>query len=245
MKKLRASARVTEVDSVSDTLIRLYNSYPEIHSDKYLSRTIEEIIALSAEITQAIKKDKVESNLSAADGKRGDVVRRIGIALKGYAALPIPEKSEAAEKLLAVFKKYGAGIVNESYARESSLIESMLSDFSADSLDESIAALDGIPELLTSLRKLQNEFNQVSDDYNAAMSIKSESATELKKLLLSAINDKLATYVSAMALSNPAAFEEFVAKADTEISRINATVAKRGKSGGEKESAQQDTEDSV
>ena len=67
-----------------------------------------------------------------------------------------------------MFDKYGKAIVNESYARESSLIESMLEDFSADTLSESIKALDGVAELIAALRAAQDEFNKANDSATAA-----------------------------------------------------------------------------
>ncbi len=41
-------------------------------------------------------------------------------------------KNEAAQKLNAIFAKYGKSIVSASYAAESSLIESLLADFDKD-----------------------------------------------------------------------------------------------------------------
>lgn len=44
-----------------------------------------------------------------------------------------------------------------------------------------------------------------------------------------AINDKLVAYLTAMNLVNSAVYGDFVSKAESEIEKINASVAKRGK----------------
>ena len=93
---------------------------------------------LSAEITTAINRDKVSTSLEDADAKRDELIRQLGTLLAGYGAIPLADKKAAAEKLSAVYDKYGKAIENEPYARESSLIESMLEDFAAPALAEGL-----------------------------------------------------------------------------------------------------------
>ena len=112
-------------------------------------------------------------------------------------------KKAAAEKLLAVTEKY-KGITSEAYARESSLIESMLEDFGNATLADSIKALDGVGDLISALRTAQDDFNAANDTATAALTAKGESAYALKKPLLAA-------------------------KADVEISKANASVGKKAK----------------
>lgn len=74
----------------------------------------------------------------------------------------------------------------------------MLEDFSNTALAEAVKALDGVADLLASLRTAQDDFNAASDSPTAALTAKGESAYALKKPLLAAINEKLVPYVSAM-----------------------------------------------
>ena len=140
--------------------------------------------------------------------------------LLGYGTIPLVEKKTAAEKLLAVTEKY-KGITSEAYARESSLIESMLEDFGNATLADSIKALDGVADLLAALRTAQDDFNSANDSATAALTAKGESAYALKKPLLAAINEKLVPYVTAMSAIQPE-YADFAAKADVEISTANA-----------------------
>ena len=197
-----------------------------IAKDSNLAAIVAEVEKLSAEITTAIKADKVSTSLEDADSKRDELVRQLGTLLAGYGAIPIPFRQEAAKKLSAVYDKYGKAIANEPYARESSLIESMLEDFSNTALAEAVKTLDGVADLLASLRTAKDDFNAASDSATAALTAKGESAYALKKPLLAAINEKLVPYVSAMSAIQ-SDYADFSAKADIEINKANASVAKK------------------
>lgn len=79
------------------------------------------------------------------------------------------------------------------------------------------------------IRSAQDSFVKASDEYNAASAIKTESASSLKKPLLSAINDKLIPYITAMKMANSAVYADFATKAEGEVKRVNEIVLRRGK----------------
>lgn len=230
MKKIRTIARVTELDTLSDALVRLYKADGGIAGDKYLQGVMAEIESLSAKLTTAIMSDKIVSTLTEADKKRDEVIRSFHTLLNGYAVIPFAEKKAAAEKLLAVFSKYKE-ITGENFLSESSLVESMIQDFAAVDLAASIAMLEGVAEYLADLRTAQDEFNKASDELTAAQLKKGENATSLKKPLFDAINNKLVPYLTAMNLANSTVYGNFIALAEAEISRTNAAVTKRIKVG--------------
>ncbi len=224
MKKVKQNVRITDADTVSDALVRIYKEAAKdgaVAKDAALAAIMGEVETLSAKITTAIKADKVSRSLEDADAKRDEIIRSLGTLLSGYGAIPIAAKKAAAERLLATYDKYGKSIVNETYARESSLIESMLEDFAAESLADAIKSLDGVADLIASLRTAQDEFNAANDTATAA---KGESAYSIKKPLLAAINEKLVPYLTAMGAVN-AEYADFAAKADVEIAKANASVA--------------------
>ncbi len=229
MKKLRVNVRVTELDTFSDVLVRFYKAEPSIAGDEYLKGVMEEVESLSEKITVSIKSDKIASTLDAADTKRDEILRSLSTLLAGYSVIPVASKKLAAEKLLAVFNKY-KGITSESYANESSLIESMIQDFASEALEESVRALEGVSSYLDDLRAAQDEFNKANDEFVTANTSKAESATSLKKPLFAAINDKLVPYLTAMNLVNKSVYGDFIAKTEAEIEKANAAVTKRGKS---------------
>lgn len=226
MNKVISKVRVTEVDGLSDALVRLYKADEGVSSDVFLKSVMDEIEKLSVSITTAIKQDKILSNLEEADGVRDEAVKNLSTLLDGYSVFPVAAKKEAAKKLKAVFDKYGKSITTANYVSESSLIESLLEDFSKE---EAVSLLDGIKEILEQIRSAQDAFVKASDEYNAASTVKTESASSLKKPLLSAINDKLIPYITAMQMANSALYGDFATKAEGEVKRVNEIVLRRGK----------------
>ncbi|WP_296013141.1 DUF6261 family protein [uncultured Treponema sp.] len=231
MNKIISKIRVAELDTLSDVLVRLYKdscaAENAVSKDANLSLIMAEAEKLSADITTAIKSDRVSSTLDEADIARDEIIRNLGDALTGYAAIPVAAKKSAAQNLLAVFGKYGRQITQKNFAEESSLIESMLEDFGAESLKADVAALDGVGELVSELRTAQDSFNKANDDFTNASMNRGESATSVKKSLISVLNDKLVPYLSAVA---PLAdYKDFATKCEAEIAKANATVSKRGK----------------
>ena len=227
MNKVISKVRVTEVDGLSDALVRLYKADEGVSSDVFLKSVMDEIEKLSVSITTAIKQDKVLSNLEEADGVRDESVKNLSTLLDGYSVFPVVAKKEAAQKLKTIFDKYRKSIITANYVSESSLIESLLEDFSKE--EETVSLLDGIKEILEQIRSAQDSFVKASDEYNAASTVKTESASSLKKPLLSAINDKLIPYITAMKMANSAVYADFATKAEGEIKRVNEIVLRRGK----------------
>lgn len=76
MNKVISKVRVTEVDGLSDALVRLYKADEGVSSDVFLKSVMDEIEKLSVSITTAIKQDKVLSNLEEADGVRDEAVKK-------------------------------------------------------------------------------------------------------------------------------------------------------------------------
>lgn len=226
MKKLRTNVRITELDTISDVLLRLYKADTALAKDEYLKAVMAEVEDLSSKITTAIKSDKIVSKLEEADLKRDGIIHSLGTLLNGYAVIPVESKKSVAATLLDTFNKY-KGITTESYANESSLIESMLEDFAKPELADSISELEGVSAYITGLRTAQDEFNKANDEFTAANTGKGSSATALKKPLFAVINNKLVAYLTAMCLANNALYGDFTAKAEAEIVKANSAVSKR------------------
>ena len=129
MKKLDSRVRITETDDISDRLILLYDKHPNLAADLFLDRIFNRMRTQSLHITEAIKHNRMQSKLGAADALRNQKLRRLRDILNGYRAMPVPAQSMAANALWAVFSKYGVKIVYQNYTSKSSLLESLLLDF--------------------------------------------------------------------------------------------------------------------
>lgn len=232
MNKAKVNLRVSELDTLSDTIVRVYKDAVKdengsLSKDANLSAMMSEVESLSAKLTTAIKADKATSTLDEADIARDEVVRNIADALSGYAAIPIAAKKTAAQNLLKIFGKYGKQMTSKNYAEESSLIESLLEDFSSAEAKTDIEALDGIADLVSSLRTAQDNFNKAGDSYTSAKTGRGESATAVKKSLLDVMNNRLVPYLTAVAVLPD--YKDFAAKVASEIDKANAAVGARKK----------------
>lgn len=229
MKKIKNQIRVADLDRVSDVIIQFYNGENTLAQDAYLKGLMTKITDLSAQITTAIKADKVLSELDEADSKRDDVLRAISSLLKGAVVSRNAEKKAAAEQLLTVFEKY-KGIVRESYSEESAHIESLLEDFGKSSA--MVAKVDDLQGYLDDLRAAEDEFDRVNSVYLNSKTDKGASASSLKKPLLSAINDKLLPYLDVMVDADADKYSHFASNVEQAVEQANQLTSKRE---GEKE----------
>lgn len=227
MKKVSQKLRVTELDTITSTLIRLYEADASIAEDAFMKMTMAELTGLSGRLTESIKRKRINYKLCEADNARDQVIRDLGTLIEGYTAIPFEAQKASAEKLNAVFGRYGKMIVNETYATESSLIESLLIDLKAPELAEHIARLPGVAELMDRLRRAQDDFLVVSDLQTEAAADRQPCATSLSKEILAKINDQLIPYMNVMTMANANVFGTFIKQVEIEIGRINDSVTRR------------------
>ena len=149
----------------------------------------------------------------------------------GFVHHPDASISNAAKIINAIFEHYGMNIVNESYATESSLIESLLVEFAKEDLQASIALLPGLSVVIEELRAAQTAFEEAQltfQNEKATDGIK-ESASEIKKEILVIINEKLVVYLRAMVMVDEAKYGSFVGTFAQIIDDMNVIIKKRKK----------------
>jgi Family of unknown function (DUF6261) len=228
--KLATNVRVTELNSVADIIITEYKK-ANISSDAFLTGIIEELQALNAKLTEAINRIKAESNLAEKDELRDSKVRAVNYLTKGFVHHPDITINTAAKIIDEVIYHYGIKLVKESYATESSLIESLLIDLSNADLQASIALLPGLSELIDQLRAAQTIFEeaQVIFEKEKAEEGNKENASDIKQKVIVIINEKLIVYLRAMVLVNEAMYGKFVRTVAQTIDDVNTIIKKRKK----------------
>ena len=228
LNKILCSSKTTEVDTVSGRIIAKY-SKDDWSFDTHLTMLFDLLIPVSQRLTTAINRSSAESNLEEKDELRDNKVRAIHYLILGLMHHPEEVVRAAAGKVNGVFEKYGLNIINESYSSESSLIESLLEDFSAHELQADITQTSGLNPLISQLRTAQTEFEaaQVLYEESKAKDGTHESATAVKKEILSVINDKLVVYLRAIYQVNEEKYGEFVRTIAQIIDDNNVTVKKR------------------
>ncbi len=231
MEKLNTNARVTEIGDVANRLVELYKKTTDLHEEKFLKSTFEEIEKQGKAITEAVKRDSVLSLLEEADTKRDNAVRVLSKLLIGYENIPVETLKLHGQKLATIFKKYGVKITDENYSSESNLIDSLLTDFSASDVQASITALAGVTEAIADLRNAQSEFASIRSQYDQALSEKENlvNASTLRRPLIELINKKLVPYLVAMQIAEAEKYGAFASNASKIVESVNEVVRGRSK----------------
>jgi hypothetical protein len=225
---LSPQSRITEVNSVSVKLGLTYTK-KALESGTYLAGLFSYLDDKSDLLGVAINRSKAESNLDDKDVVRDEKVQALYYLLLGAIYNPNTEISASANKLYTIFTKYGLKIIKESYLIESSLIESMLEDYADLSLQADIAAVLGSAELIASLQTAQNDFRTADTiwDEEKAKEDLTQSASEIKKEVLTIINGKILVYLKAMSQVNPEVYAELAKAVSDIIEEVNQAVKRR------------------
>ena len=231
MNKLNTSVKVTELGDTALRLVKAFKAVVAVQNDAFLTKTFAEIEKQATVMTSAVKSDQALSKLEEADAKRDQSIRVLDKLLKGYENIPLENLKTHAKKLAEIFKKYGVKIMGENYASQSTLINSLLGDFSATELKTSIEALAGVKEALAEIQTKQNAFAALRSDYEKAQVSQKEksSATSLRKPLLELINKKAVPYLVAMSVAQPELFKNLTAEASEIITSTNEAIKARSK----------------
>jgi hypothetical protein len=231
MNKLNTSVKVTELGDTALRLVKAFKAVVAVQNDAFLTKTFAEIEKQATVMTSAVKSDQALSKLEEADAQRDQAIRVLDKLLKGYENIPLENLKTHAKKLAEIFKKYGVKITGENYASQSTLINSLLGDFSATELKPSIEALAGVKEVLVEIQTKQDAFAALRSDYEKAQVSQKEksSATSLRKPLLELINKKVVPYLVAMSIAQPELFKNLTAEASEIITSTNEAIKARSK----------------
>ncbi|MDE6720511.1 MAG: hypothetical protein K2J68_11720 [Treponemataceae bacterium] len=210
-----------------------------VAKDSVLKTQFAQLADLSARNTTAIKQDAVVSTLDEADGRRDAVTRDLFTLAGGYTASPFTEVKSAAQDVCAVLEKYGRGMTSRNYADQTALTESLLEDLGAEKIAEQIKALSGVAELVAQLRGAQDGFATAHDGYIKAKAGKGESASSLKKPIVSLINDNIVPYLNIVSAMD--GYAAFVAAVAGNIKSTNDTVARRTSAGKKEENTEKNS----
>lgn len=144
----------------------------------------------------------------------------------------------AALYILAIFDHYGLGIKDESYTRESSLLNSLLSDLSGSEALTNIRLIPQCDVYIAALQEAQNNFesNRLSFEEAQAEEGTRENASALKVQVVDLINKKVVPYLNVMAQLNDATYGSY-ARTVVEIIGTNNEVVRT------RRSSEEDTEE--
>ena len=227
--KLLQKARITEVDDTSDRLVALFKSETALAEDAFLKSLFTEMETLSANLTEAMKRDKGVSELEKADKVRNNAIRTFSKVIEGYRAMPIATVKQKGERLHKVFSKYGLRLIQKNYTDKSSYIAALLKDLQSPDLTTLIAELQGVTECIDGIRQAQEAFNthRVGYEKTLAHNVKQDSATQMKAPMLTLINEKLVPYATTMKMVDATKYRHFADTITQIITDTNTAIKVR------------------
>lgn len=224
--KLNAHAKVTEVHSVGNQILAALEK-SKWDTDSYLPAIIAELNAVTTDMNNSIRNIKSESLLEEKDTIRDEKIRAINYMLAGFAYYPSKEIKAASEVVLKVFNHYGISIISESYTIESSLINSLITDFEAAEVKTEIEKLPALSLIIEELKIAQAEFEEAEQMWNKVKTDDTKSATELKKELLNIINGKIVMYLKVVSVLDADKFTTIATEINEFIVTANRAVNRR------------------
>ncbi len=228
MPKILGNSKVTEVDTSIKKILAAYQKR-NWTSDLHLVGLFTYLQQLSEKLTATILKQKNKIDLAQLDKKRDDSITGFYHLLQGYIRYENEEVQEATKTVLSLFDSYSLSIRSESYAVESSLIDSLLDQLEEPKIAESIEKLPGVSLFVKQLYSTQTSFkvSQVTLDEMRAKEAQSLSATKIKREIITHFNGTVQLYMNAMSNVDESTYGELSRIISQIISDNNHAVKKR------------------
>ena len=228
LKNVISNCRTTEISAVTESIVGAYKN-TDLSTDTWLSGLMTSLETEGGALTAAIKRMKAESELEEQDEVRDEVFRSLYYLILGLLHHPDAAVKAAAQQVFDVLDHYGLTITDQSYASESSLVDSLLNDLAQPEFQEPIALLSGCAESIAALQTAEDNFEAARIAYEEEKAQEStlENATTIKKRVVSLINDKLVVYLLAMVQVNPEMYDLFARTVGQIIADNNEVVKKR------------------
>lgn len=228
IEKILTTTRVSEANGVMQQIIDQYKK-GDYSTDEYLTKIFEDIIELNNQLGTAIMRDKAESELATLDNVTDNEVTLTHELVEGYTCHPNEAIAGQATTLFSMVDKYGLAVKNKSFNEEYPLLASMIDESKTEPYASCVAGLDGVAERFNLLEAAVNTFNTRRSAFYSVRDNEKEqaSATEIKKLLIAAVNDNIASYLNAMQKARPDVFAELAQFMANRIAENNAAVRNR------------------
>ncbi len=228
IRKLNGKARLGEL---SGTVSNIEEAYVNsgIDEDTTLDLVMSELLTANGRLTTAIEQNKALSDLEDHDEPRDYAYKALYHYLKGCSLVPEGELKKAAVVLFATFKKYGVEVTELSYNEQTGQVNSLLEELASEENKKHIAAIANVEEMVAELKNTQAAFQKAYDNYLTRISESKsrENASDVRPLVLNALNNKLVTYLRSQILFSPEVYTAFATKVSTAIDKTNQNIRER------------------
>jgi len=227
---LMSSSRNTEVDGTCSQIVAADN-VSGITSDTDLVTIMGLLKAQLILFLAAIKRLKGKSDQKANDEARDERITAFYFLLLSFSHHPTQAIKDAAMYLLEIFENYGLEIKDESFTRESSLINSLLAEYDKPKAQEAIAKVPQCDKYVAAMRNTQTVFETSRLDFESAQAQEGtqENATVLKKEVIRIVNTILVPYLNVKVQLHEATYGAFSRTVAEIIAANNEVVKKRRK----------------
>ncbi len=225
---LMARSRNTEVDGTTTQIIQGFDT-TTLNTDPTMELIFGELKPLSTQFSAAIRRMKEKSESKAYDENRDEKVDAYNYLLLSFSHHPDEQIKNAALYLLNIFNNYGLEIKEESYTRESSLINSLLADLAKTKAQNSIALVPQCDTYVAAFQQAQSDFesNRLSFEEAQGEEGTLENASAMKKEVVTLINKKVVPYLNVMAQINDTTYGPYARTVAEIIAANNEIVKKR------------------
>ena len=237
MEKINSSTRTTDTDNVSSGIIDFYEKNPKLSDHPHLVKIIKNLINVSINLNEAIKRGKSKSILEEKDNDRDNKYRSFYYLISGNTHHPDSTISKPALQIQAILDKYGLEIVKENYSSESSMLTSFINEMKSDVIQQALQPISGGLASFKALEKSQNNFDTTFIDHKEDKASEGtyRNASTLKREVIKIINNQLIGYLNTLQQIDEENFGEFARQVDQLITDNNQIVKQRLKLDTDKE----------
>jgi hypothetical protein len=227
---LISNSRNTEVDGTTTQIIQDYAT-TTLNTDVNLELIMNPLKDKSVLLSAAIGRLKEKSVQQTNDEIRDEKIDGVYYLLLSASHNPKEKVQQAAAILLELFEQYGRKMKDESYTRESSMVNSLLNDYATDTALAAIADVPQCADYIAALKTAEDNFEANRLSYEAAIAQEGtqENASKLKKEVLELINSQLVPYLNVMVQLNDTIYGVFTRTVAAIIAANNEVVKKRRK----------------
>ncbi len=198
---LLTNIRVSALSGLANRMVAFYETkdltaYPDY---AHFTTSLKE---LSVQFNTALNQEKALSELADLDAIRDNSYRSLYQMVQAYSNAPSAEIVEAADRVFAIFSRYGLSIMSMAYDDETGMLDSLLTDLSSEDLASDIVKLPFVTSLIEELQAAESNFKGVSNLYEQSKASQKEgspAASKLKAPLLIVINKHIVNYHTALA----------------------------------------------
>jgi hypothetical protein len=225
---LMMTSRVTEVDGSTARIISAYQT-SGLNADPNMEKIFGPLQEKSTLFSEAINRLKAKSEQQTNDEVRDEKIDGVYYLLVSFSHHPDEVIKNAALRLLGIFEEYGLAIKDEGYTTESSLVNSLLNDFSKPEQQADIALVPQCAGYIEALQTAQANFENNRIAYETALGEEGtlENATALKKEIVRIINGLLVPHLNVMSQLEERTYGAFARTVAEIIAGNNEVVKKR------------------